>query len=77
MREELGSHYDPEVASDHLITSAKAKSQNVENIKKRDYKIGGVQNLKLRSLCIATYLRCLHASIEYAPTESLRLEAIT
>lgn len=44
MREELGSHYDPETAaaSDHLIMSAKSKSQNVENINKRDYKEGGV-----------------------------------
>jgi len=38
--------------------------------------MGGVQNNKLRSLCIAAYLRCLHAAIEYAPTRLLKQDAI-
>lgn len=47
-----------------------------ENIKKRDSKIGGIQNSKVRSLCIAAYLRCLFAAIEYAPNEALKRDAI-
>ena len=35
-----------------------------------------IQSLKLRSLCIAAYLRCLYGAIEYAPKEQLRAEAI-
>lgn len=30
----------------------------------------------MRSLCIAGYLRCLFAAIEYAPNQELKLEAI-
>jgi hypothetical protein len=68
LREELGQQYDPEGATDHLIT--KSQKNVVENIKKRDHRVGGgIENPKLRSLCIAAYLRCLHASIEYAPTD--------
>lgn len=59
-----------------MASSAKGRLAKVENIKKRDFKMGGVQNLKLRGLCIAAYLRCLYGAIEYAPTEQLRLEAI-
>ena len=47
----------------------------VENIKKRDFK-NGVQILKMRSLCVAAYLRCLFASIEYAPNQDLKNQAI-
>ena len=32
--------------------------------------------MKLRSLSIAAYLRCLYGAIEFAPKESLRAEAI-
>lgn len=54
---------------DHLLSDVGGnnKFKNIENIQKRDFKIG-VQNVKMRSLCIAAYLRCLFASIEYAPT---------
>jgi hypothetical protein len=51
------------------------KNVNVENISKRDQKMG-VQNVKIRSLCIAAYLRCLYAAIEYAPSVELKNEAI-
>ena len=47
----------------------------MENILKRD-NLKGVNNLEIRSLCIAAYLRCLFASIEYAPTAKLRKDAI-
>ena len=30
----------------------------------------------MRSLCIAAYLRCLFAAIEYAPNQELKIEAI-
>ena len=36
---------------------------------KRGKKKSGIQNLKMRSLCIAAYLRCLHAALEYAPSD--------
>jgi len=36
----------------------------------------GFLNKEIRSLTIAAYLRCLYASIEYAPTETLRSNAI-
>jgi hypothetical protein len=35
-----------------------------------------IQSLKLRSLSVAAYLRCLYGAIEFAPKESLRAEAI-
>ena len=35
-----------------------------------------IQSLKLRSLCIAAYLRCLYGALEYAPKEQLRAEAM-
>jgi hypothetical protein len=33
----------------------------------------GFENLKLRSLSTAAYLRCIYASIEYAPSMDLRM----
>lgn len=36
----------------------------------------GIQNLEMRSLCIAAFLRCLHASLEYAPDDEMYQEAI-
>ena len=40
---------------------------------KRNY---GFQNFELRVLSIAAFLRCLNASIEYAPTYQLKKKAI-
>jgi len=36
----------------------------------------GFLNKQLRCLTVAALLRCLYASIEYAPTMALQLEAI-
>lgn len=36
----------------------------------------GFQNFELRVLSIAAFLRCLNASIEYAPTYQLKKKAI-
>ena len=30
----------------------------------------------MRALCIAAYLRCLYAAIEYAPNQELKIEAV-
>ena len=32
----------------------------------------GFQNVKMRSLTVSAFLRCLHGAIEYAPTVELR-----
>ena len=42
----------------------------------KDRRFDGFLNKDLRSLTIAAYLRCLFASIEYAPSVSLRKSAI-
>ena len=74
-QDELGQYY--EAANDHFISNSQVKGQiTLENIKKRDARNLGVQNVKVRALCIAAYLRCLYASIEYAPTQQLKQEAI-
>ncbi|CDW89778.1 UNKNOWN [Stylonychia lemnae] len=52
-QEDLCSNYDEQATEDFFFQNAQAKSQNVENIKKKDYKIG-VENQKMRSLCIAS-----------------------
>jgi hypothetical protein len=82
MLEELGEHFDQESSNqtDSLLSFSASSGLNKprmtlasENIKKRDFRQApqsggiGVQNLKLRSLCIAAYLRCLFGAIEYAP----------
>jgi hypothetical protein len=36
----------------------------------------GFQNKKLRSLSITAFLRCVYASIEFAPIMDLRISAI-
>jgi hypothetical protein len=51
-QESLGEGYDE--SADPFVQNSQLKTQNIENIKKRDYKVG-VQNLKFRSLCIAAY----------------------
>ena len=42
----------------------------------KDRRFDGFLNKDLRSLTIAAYLRCLFASIEYAPSVALRKSAI-
>jgi hypothetical protein len=37
----------------------------------------GIGNYKLRWLCTAAFLRCLHAAIDYAPNVELRGQAIS
>lgn len=71
-KEELGSGYQED---GNILLGSQKKNVNVENITKRDHK-QGVQNIKLRSLCISAFLRCLFASIEYSPDEKLRQSAI-
>ena len=36
----------------------------------------GIANPEMRSLCVAAFLRCLHASIEYAPDINFHLDAV-
>jgi hypothetical protein len=42
----------------------------------KDKRGDGFLNRGIRSLTVAAYLRCLYASVEYAPTVPLRKEAI-
>jgi hypothetical protein len=53
------------------------ENNDVELRKFRDAnKEVGIKNLKLRSLCVAAFLRCLHAAIEYAPRADYQRSAI-
>ena len=36
----------------------------------------GIKNRKLRALCVAAFLRCLHGAIEYCPSADLQQKAI-
>jgi len=74
-QEELGSEYDETLVPDQLLQGASGKQVNIENIAKKDF-YKGVENLKIRSLCIAAFLRCLHAAIEYAPDSEMSSRAI-
>jgi hypothetical protein len=42
----------------------------------KDKRKDGFLNIEVRTLTICAFLRCLNASIEYAPTEQLRQRAI-
>ncbi|CDW80423.1 UNKNOWN [Stylonychia lemnae] len=52
-QEDLGSNYDEQVTQDLFVQNAQVKSQNVENIKKRDYKIGEQNQKYDHSLLLA------------------------
>ena len=64
-RQELGSGYDQKqhVPQQKMVHKRKQAEYNIEND-------------KVRALCIAAFLRCLHAAIEYAPNDKLQAEAI-
>jgi len=66
-----------ELAKDYVpLSDSLANNQAVDvSIMKRD-NMTGPQNPELRVLCIAAYLRCLYAAIEYAPTEEMKESAI-
>lgn len=73
--EELGSGYhitDTEV----YLASCKTTIMATK-IKERDKVSLSIQNPLLRSLCIASFLRCLYASIENAPDADYHEQAIS
>jgi hypothetical protein len=47
-----------------------------QKLSKRETSNSGIQNLEMRSLCVAAFLRCLHASLEYAPDDEMYQAAI-
>ena len=72
--EELGSGYDLNEAD--LFMNEQGKTLMTQKLNKRDIANSGIQNLEMRSLCIAAFLRCLFNSLEYAPDGEFYKNAI-
>ena len=63
--EELGSGHDFSEMDAYM--NEQSKCLMTQKLNKRDAANSGIQNLEMRSLCIAAFLRCLFNSLEYAP----------
>ena len=72
--EELGSGNDLTEADAYM--NEQNKSMMTLKLSKRDAENSGIQNLEMRSLCIAAFLRCLFNSLEYAPDGEFYAAAI-